>query len=133
MIYLKKHLKIISIYFVIYFIHRFFYLYDLVEGDFANTPYSEEMIIHNSNLLDNRVNGFIAQISWTITPGIEAILCSILPGRPQSLLEFAVYANNEFTTWFSMKKKLLKGTIVMVDNFEQAESLVVSAIMISRN
>lgn len=113
--------------------NRFFFIYDLIEGVFANTPYTEEMIIHNSNLLDNRVDSFITQISWTITPGIEAILCSILPGRPQSLLEFAIYANNEFTNWFSLKKKLLKGTIVMVDNFEQAESLVISAIIISRN
>lgn len=103
-----------------------------MEGVFANTPYTEEMILHNSNLLDDRTDGLIMQISWTITPGIETVLCSALPGRPQSLLEFAVYANNEFVNWFSLKKKLLKGSIVMVDNYEQVESLVVSAILVSR-
>lgn len=111
--------------------NKFFFKDDILDGRFANTAYVNNMIEHNNYQLNNRTNNKMLQIFFTITPSIETVLCSMLPGRPLSLLEFSILANQEIKKWIDKNIGIINGTIITVDNYEESESLIKSAIKIA--
>lgn len=113
---------------------RIFYLYDIQEGVYSNTPKPPKMVEHNEKLLRQRNFKRILDISWTLTPKFNDVCgCCCCCRNIKTLLQLSSQANILLTDWLNNHKDELKGVVIMVDDCENCNDLIKMAILIAQS